>query len=154
MEYKLEFITDYGQFYISDKNSIGNTSSMDFWNDQAFTDKLAVGNDILDVSIHNEIGMVKFSIAILEMKSSIVDFVDFDHVVEASIRINSGVLQVLDCPFSEIIKEINLENGEYRVRVNSINLKISYDLNPNDEYKIEIWKEDYSERVVLKRYLE
>ena len=153
MEFNLEFTTDYGQFYISDKNSIGDTGSTDFWNNQAFADKLAVENDILGVSIHNENGLVRCNIIILPTRSSVVDFDNFDHVVEASIKINSRVLQVMDCPFHEIIKEINLENGEYRVRVNSINLKSSFDINPKDEYKIEIWKEDYSERIVLKRYL-
>ena len=45
-----------------------------------------------------------------------------------------------------------IENGDYRVRVYSKNLNTAYEENPNDTYKIEMWKEVYSERKVLKRF--
>jgi hypothetical protein len=50
--------------------------------------------------------------------------------------------------------EIKIEPGDYRIRVYSCNLKSAYNENPKDFYKIEIWKEVFSNRVVLKRYID
>jgi hypothetical protein len=152
MKYNLKFTTDYGQFYLNDKNATGNTGSQSFWADQAFADKLAVDEGVLGVLIGNDEGKVECEFELLNSKSLISDFGSFDHVVEGSLRIHSGVLQVLDCPFSTVELETEIDNGEYRVRVYSINLNNSYYEVPGDSYKIEMWKEAYSERNVLKRY--
>ncbi|MDC7997695.1 hypothetical protein [Gilvibacter sediminis] len=152
MSLRLKFRTSFRQFYLNDKNSNGDTSSDDFWSDDAFTDKLAVGEGVLGIGIENEEGDVECEFEILVTKSLIEDFSDFDHVVEASLKIHSGFVQVLDCPNSEIVMETAIENGDYRVRVYSKNLNTAYEKNPNDTYKIEMWKEVYSERKVLKRF--
>ena len=154
MKFDLNFITDYGQFYINDIKATGDTSSDDFWSNQAFVDKLAVEKEILGISIANDQGIVNCELEILDSKSQISDFSKFDHVVEASIEIKSGILQVIDCPFSEIILESKIENANYRARVYSSNLESAYSEEPKDHYKIEIWKETYSDRDVLKRYFE
>lgn len=153
MKFELKFTTDYGQFYINDKNAKGNTGSENFWTDQAFADKLAVEDGVLGVAIANDEGKVECEFEILKSRSEINDFKSFDHVVEASIKIHSKVLQILDCPHYNVEIETGIENGEYRVRVYSLKLDSAYDENPNDTYKIEMWKEVYSERNVLKRYL-
>ena len=154
MKFQLKFTTDYRQFYVNDKNANGNTSSDNFWTDQAFEDKLAVEDGVLGIGIANSEGLVDCTFEILNSKSSNNDFSEFDHVVEASLKIHSGVLQVIDCPFSEIEMEIKIEPGDYRIRVYSCNLKSAYNENPKDFYKIEIWKEVFSNRVVLKRYID
>lgn len=115
---------------------------------------MAVEKEILGVSIANDQGIVNCELEILDSKSQISDFSKFDHVVEASIEIKSGVLQVIDCPFSEIILEAKIENANYRARVYSSNLESAYSEERKDYYKIEIWKEAYSDRDVLKRYFE
>ncbi|OXE95593.1 hypothetical protein B0A63_23925, partial [Flavobacterium johnsoniae UW101] len=99
MIFNLNFTTDYGQFYLNDKDE-GDTGSENFWSDQALNDKLAVEKGILGVSIENTEGMVKCELEILNSKSLISDFSSFDHVVEASLEIKTGILQVNDCPFS------------------------------------------------------
>ncbi|MFC4739436.1 hypothetical protein ACFO3U_05470 [Flavobacterium ponti] len=152
MKLKLKFTTDYGQFYINDKNAKGNTSSDNFWSEVAFQDKLAVEDGVLGIGIANDEGIVDCLFEILNSKNLDDNFSKFDHVVEASLKIHSGVLQVLDCPFSEVEMETKIENGDYRIRVYSSNLKSAYDENPKDFYKIEMWKESYKEREVLKRY--
>ncbi|TXF79233.1 hypothetical protein [Chryseobacterium sp.] len=154
MKFQLNFTTDYRQFYINDHNASGSTGSEDFWNEQAYVDKLAIEDGIIGVGIANEQGIVNGELEILDSKSLIIDFGGFDHVAEASIKIHSGVLQVLDCPHSGIELEIQIENGEYRIRVYSLNLESAYDEVPNDSYKIEMWKEVYSDRNVLKRFNE
>lgn len=153
MKFELKFTTDYGQFYINDKNATGNTGSENFWTDQAYADKLAVEDGVLGVAISNDEGKVECEFEILNSKSLISDFGEFDHVVEASMKIHSKIIQILDCPNSEIEIETEIENGDYRVRVYSKNLESAYYEIPKDSYKIEMWKEVYSERNVLKRYL-
>ena len=153
MKIDLNFTTDYGQFYLNDKNFIGQTDSQFFWTDEAYENKIAVEKGILGICIGNDEGIVKCEIQILDSKSTTFDFTKSDHVVEASLTIQSGVLQVLDCPFSEIEFQEDIENGEYRVRVYSKNLESAYNENPNDSYLIEIWKENFSEPIVLKKYL-
>lgn len=152
MNLYLKFLTDYGQFYLNDKNANGNTGSEYFWSERAFADKLAVDDGVLGIGIENDEGKVECEFEILTSKSMTNDFSGFDHVVEASLKIHSGIVQVLDCPNSEVEMETKIENGEYRVRVYSINLKTAHEENPNDTYKIEMWKEAYSDRKVLKRF--
>ncbi|ABQ05865.1 hypothetical protein [Flavobacterium johnsoniae] len=151
MIFNLNFTTDYGQFYLNDKDE-GDTGSENFWSDQALNDKLAVEKGILGVSIENTEGMVKCELEILNSKSLISDFSSFDHVVEASLEIKTGILQVNDCPFSIIVLEEKIEIGNYRVRVYFNNLKSAYFENPKDYYKIEMWKDVFSDRHVLKRF--
>ncbi|MFI5172249.1 MAG: hypothetical protein ACHQFW_07650 [Chitinophagales bacterium] len=150
----LEFTTDYGQFYLCDKNSAQATDSADFWTAQASADKLAVEEGILGVGIGKQYGTVKCELEILQSKNHDVNFASFDHIVEASIKIESGILQVMDCPDSLIKFETKIDVGEYRVRVYSSNLVSCYDENPNDIYRIEIWQEAFSDRIVMKRKLE
>jgi hypothetical protein len=153
MKFELKFTTDYGQFYIKDKNATGNTGSEIFWTDQAYADKLAVDDGILGVAISKDAGKVECEFEILNSKSLISDFGEFDHVVEAGMKIHSKIIQIVDCPNSEIEIENEIENGDYKVRVYSKNLESAYDEIPKDSYKIEMWKEVYSERNVLKRYV-
>ena len=152
MKINLKFVTDYRQFYLNDKNANGNTGSENFWSESAFADKLAIEDGVLGIGIENDEGKVECEFEILNSKSLIDNFTDFDHVVEASLKIHSGILQIIDCPNSEVEMETEIENGEYRVRVYSINLNTAYEENPKDSYKIEMWKEAYSDRKVLKRF--
>jgi len=136
---------------LNDKDE-GDTGSEDFWSDEALNDKLAVEKGILGISIENSEGIVKCELEILNSKSLISDFSDFDHVVEASLEIKTGFLQINDCPFSNLVLEEKIEIGIYRVRVYFKNLESAYSENPEDFYKIEIWKDIFLDRKVLKRF--
>ncbi len=136
---------------MNDKDE-GDTGSEDFWSDEALNDKLAVEKGILGISIENSEGIVKCELEILNSKSLISDFSDFDHVVEASLEIKTGFLQINDCPFSNLVLEEKIEIGIYRVRVYFKNLESAYSENPEDFYKIEIWKDIFLDRKVLKRF--
>jgi hypothetical protein len=80
-----------------------------------------------------------------------------DHIVEATIEIKSGTLEIQDCPLSSVIQTVALENGSYRVRASSYNLDEAYqgvdDQMPIDRYRIEIWKESFSANKVLKQWI-
>jgi hypothetical protein len=125
-----------------------------FWTDQAFVDKMATEYGIVGVGISNDEGIVKCELEVLPNKSLILDLSKFDHVVEASVKIESGILLVQGCPIPHVELELKMIAGDYRIRVYSSNLRTAFDARPKDFYQIEIWEEAYSERIVLKRYLE
>ncbi|MBZ5857731.1 hypothetical protein [Flavihumibacter profundi] len=151
MTYKLSIFTQYGQFYIADKYASGDTGSQDFWNSEAFNDRLAIDDGILGVSIENDEAQANIEIELLDSKIDEKDLSKFDHIVEGSLLIKSGKLQILDCPNFKVELELNIEPDWYKVRVSSSNLDKAYQENPGDKYFIKIWKENYSKRNVIKR---
>ena len=152
MIHKLSFFSQYGQFYIADKDALGDSGSQDFWNNQAFDNRLAVADGILGVSIENDEAIANVEIELLPLKPKENDLNKFDHIVEESLLIRSGRLQILDCPNSQVEFELNLEPNWYRVRVSSANLTKAYQENPEDKYDIKIWKESYSKIKVIKKW--
>lgn len=153
MNHKLSIFTEYGQFYIADRDSAGDTGSSDFWNSEALNDRLAIEKGVLGVSIENDEAIANMEIELLKSRVEESDLSEFDHVVEGSLLVRSGKLQIQDCPHSQVELEIDVEPDWYRVRVSFSNLEKAYQENPEDKYLIKIWKEDYSERVVIKRWI-
>jgi len=153
MKYNLNFRTQHNQFYLYDKASPANTASDDFWTAEAHDDRLALENGILGIGTQCY-GHIKGELDVLDNANQAVDYNHYDHVVEGGLEVKSGVLQVLDCPNSEVELEVKLTPGTYRVRVYSSNLA-SADIDEvegNDYYKIKIWPDTNMERKVLKRY--
>lgn len=145
-----DFYTSHHQFYIYDKFSEDNSS--DFWSDQAYSERLAIGTGLLGISTESY-GQIKGEINLLEQDNITFDIGNYDHIVEGSLDINSGVLQILNCPNSCVELELVVTPGIYRVRVYSKNLA-SYleEINENDYYKIEVWPDRYLDRKVLKQF--
>lgn len=153
-----KFYTEYGQFYIQDKESTGNSGSPNFWTDKAFIERLALEDGLIGVGTQSW-GNIKGEIEILKSPNNNSDFSRYDHIVEGGINIKSGVLQILNCPDYNLEVSIKLEPGKYRARVYSSNLasvKESDLANDTDDdyYRIEIWPSDDMERKVLKQYTE
>jgi len=151
MNHALDFYTAYHQFYISDKESIGNTASSKFWTDDSFNDRLAIEDGVLGVGTECY-GPVKGELMVLDACPNDCNFDEYDHIVEAGIEIKSGVLHIVDCPTSNIQLEINVNPGTYRARIYSSNLISVEDDEGDDFYKIELWPDSIIERRVLKRY--
>lgn len=149
MNYKLDFYTQYHQFFLSDKGSASDFDDNDNLNS---SDRIAGKKDVLDV-ITECYGPVKGEIDLLSKSSTATDFKTYDHVVEQGIEIHSGTLEVLDCPYSSVVLSITLRPGTYRVRVYSSNLASVEGDEGDDYYKIEIWPDSNMERKVLKQYM-
>lgn len=153
-EYSLEFTTSNFQFFIADKESPQDTG--EFWtNTWDLESRLTFEAGIIGVGI-GSYGKVKATLLILKKQSNRSSFETFDHVVEASLVLSSGIVQILNCPDSIVELELDLQPGEYRVRVYSSNLSNAdvYEGNRGtDTYLIEIWPDEQKERVVLKEYL-
>jgi hypothetical protein len=155
MHFDLDFITQYNQFYISDKSSPHNIDSDNFWTDEAFKNRLAVEDGILGIGTECY-GHVKGELNILNSKNRVVDFDEYDHIVEASIKIGSGIIQIIDCPNSAVELEVEITPGIYRVRIYASGLKGIYKDEMEEEagyYKIEIWPGKDFERNVLKEFV-
>lgn len=151
MKYKIEFYTQYSQFYLTSDNAkslvVGNN-----WDNESYEDRLKPLNNFLAVFTQCY-GNVKGELIVLEKPNADIDYSKYDHIVEAGIAVESGILQVLDCPNSSIELEIKVKPDNYRVRIYSSNLASVIDDDGDDYYKIEIWKSNDMERKVLKQYV-
>ncbi|TCC93923.1 hypothetical protein EZ428_03890 [Pedobacter frigiditerrae] len=149
MKYLLDFHTQYSQFYIADKFTYQQTDG-DFWNEDAYNDGLGSKDGILGVGTECY-GPMKGELNTLSEENLNVDFANYDHIVEGSIEIKSGILQILDCPTSTIQLEVNLLPNWYMERIYSSNLESVYGDEGNDYYMIEIWPQPKANKKVLKR---
>jgi hypothetical protein len=151
MLYHLDFSTSYSQFYICDKDFEGDLGSDKFWTKEAFDDRLAIEDGILGIGTECY-GPVKGEFEILIASNDNVALNKYDHIVEAGIEIKSGVIQILDCPFSNVELQVIIERGAYRARIYSSNLNSVDGDEGDDYYRIEIWPDTDMERKVIKRY--
>lgn len=122
-----------------------------FWNKTAFENKLAVSEGTLGVGIQSY-GEVKGEI-IFTNEVPVIKEVEWDHIVEGSMNIKSGLLKVLNCPDCEVKLEINLPPDEYRIRVSGKNLDSVIDDHGDDFYRIDIWPQAYAEPELIKLHL-
>ena len=148
--YKLDFLTTHHQFQIADKSSPFKTDSDDFWTKQASDDKLAIEEGLLGIGTECY-GQVKGDLQLLNFAPEKEDLTTYDHVVEGSINLKSGVLQMFPCLESVPTLELNLPPATYRIRIYSSNLASVDGDDGDDYYRVRIWPEEYQQRKVLKR---
>jgi hypothetical protein len=149
--HKLDFYTQYSQFYICDSNSPLKTDSDEIWTDEAHESRLDVEEGILGVGTECY-GPVKGELEILNQENTTAETDLFDHIVEGGLEIKSGRLRILDCPNSSIELDIPLTDGIYRVRIYSSNLSSVDGDEGDDFYRIEIWKGTGTIRNIIKKY--
>ena len=150
---KYNFTTSYSQFYITDAQYNSMPQSMDL--KKIDIDTRLFNNTEHFVTVYTETySHVNGEISILEKVNEIYNPSLYDHIVESNINIKSGTIQFLDCPFSDVLLEMRISPGLYKIRVYSSNLKsvIDSDKKAKDYYKIEMWKDSTLGRVVLKWY--
>ncbi|MET3129593.1 hypothetical protein ABID42_004719 [Arcicella rosea] len=157
--YNFRFYTDYHQFFIEDGSNEGkgSSASSNFWNEISFKERLALTNGIIGVGVESYGNDIKGEIEILEKPNENIDYSKYDHIVEGGVNIQSGELQILNCPDSHLELSLKIAPGKYRVRVYSSNLAsvkepdLANDTD-NDYYRIELWRSEEMERKVLKQY--
>ena len=148
--HKLYFWTSHHQFYIADSLSPMRTDSEIFWTNEASADKLAVEEGVLGVGTECY-GDVKGDLIVLEMEPEENDFEAYDHVVEGSLYLKSGILKVTPCISNEFALQLFLRPTTYRIRVYSSNLTSVVGDSGDDYYRVRLWPATYSDRKVLKR---
>ncbi|HMH34414.1 MAG TPA: hypothetical protein VK543_15360 [Puia sp.] len=150
--YKLDFYTQYRQFFVADQTSTKNTSANDFWTEEAHEDRLGLGMGILGVGIECY-GQVRGELDILDTCITKIDSSLFDHIVEGGLNVESGVIQVLDCPNFNVELEVKVKPGNYRARVYSSKLNTVHGDEGEDYYRIEIWPDEDMNRKVIKKFI-
>jgi hypothetical protein len=154
--YKLDFFTSDNQFYLCDSAYAGETGDTSFWNNAAYRDRMATAKDkdIVGISIES-FGHVKAELNVLDAPSREKDFKKYDHVVEAGVRISTGLMEVMSFPDSKIQLKAIVTPGYYRIRVYSYDLaNINNEADEGtDHYKIELWPSSNFERKVLKQFV-
>jgi hypothetical protein len=149
-KHDLSFFTEYYQFYILDSETKAQTDAADFWNDEAGQRKLAIGEGLLGVTVA-KYAEIKVEVRVLSAEPT--EDADADHIVETSLNLPSGLLQVKDCTSYDTVLELNLEKRTYRVRISSFKLWTVENDKGDDYYVVEIWKSAFAETVILKEYL-
>jgi hypothetical protein len=150
-KHQLKFFTEYYQFYILDKDSKSQTDSDNFWTPQADTDKMAVEEGLLGITV-GKYAEIDVEVNVLETQNNGRNFDEFEHIVEASIEIPSGVLLVKDCTGFEVQLALQLAPQTYAVRCYSAKLSSIQGDEGDDFYVIEIWASSKIERKVLKQF--
>ncbi len=148
MTYKLDFHTSNNQFYIS--SDINATVGR--WSEASYNDRMVAFNNII-VVFTESYGHIKGELNVLNSANTDTDYYVYDHIVEGGLKVESGIIQFLDCPFSAVQLEILLKPGNYKVRVYFLNM-VGYDSDEeesDDFYKIEIWPDSNLASQVLKR---
>ncbi len=149
-QHNLSFFTEYYQFYILDSETQATTDAPDFWNDEAGNRKLAIGEGLLGVTVA-KYEEIKVEVRVLSSEPS--EDVDADHIVETSLNLPSGILQIKDCTSYDTVLELNLEKETYRVRISSFKLWTVENDKGDDYYVVEIWKSEFAETKILKEYV-
>jgi hypothetical protein len=147
--HQLKFSSEYYQFYILDSISEGKTDALDFWNEEAGQRKLAIGEGILGVTIATY-GNVNAELKILDEKP--IENKKANHIIEASLKVPSGKLQIKDCTGYDTQLEIDLEKTDYRIRISSFNLETVTNDKGYDFYEIEVWKGKFTKPKLIKNY--
>jgi hypothetical protein len=154
--YPLHFSTEYYQFYILDSKTKAQTDADDFWCPEADKRRLAIGEGLLGVTIMTYENVTGYLSILLKKPDDIL--IDAKHIVEASIRIPSGILQIKNCTAYETQFELPIEKGTYRVRITTQKILHSKWEDGQsikefvDDYVIEMWRSNFAKPVVLKTF--
>ncbi len=148
-EQALLFFTEYYQFYIRDAESNAQTDAVDFWNETADKNKIAVGDGLLGITVA-KYAEINVTIKLCDTSPPLDEAAD--HIVDAPLHVSSGKLQVLNCTNFDLKYEALLEKDNYTVRASSYKLDTVQGDKGDDYYVIEIWRA-FAEKVnVLKTF--
>lgn len=156
LQNKIEFWlnTDYDQFYLVDGNETEIANSL--WiNEDDFNSRIEVSGSVMGIRTERS-GKVKVIVEVFDKKPDFESQDEYDHIVECSFEIKSGHLMIKNCPDFELVKDIILPEGIYRIRVSSANLStVASHYSGVDYYRLSIWNEKVmSAKSVLKQYTE
>lgn len=141
-ELKLELFADYFQFYIQDESASGDLS--DKWTNEAVQNLLAIDNGIVGVGTARNM-TVPVVIQIYDQEPEKIESTQvqtINKINECELQVTSGKIVIAGCiDYFPEAKRMELENGNYKVRIYYFNLqKLSEDqLEGEDNYLVQIW---------------
>ncbi len=147
--YPLYFFTEYYQFYILDSETTASTDANDFWSPEAERLRLAISEGLLGVTVA-KYAKIKVSFKVLKKSPSLKT--KADHIVETSLNIPSGHLEIRDCSAYDIILGLDLQKTNYQIRVSSFKLDTVQNDSGKDYYVVEIWPGKIQETKLIKKW--
>jgi hypothetical protein len=150
--HKLQLFADYFQIWLEDPQAFSAQREFLF-TDRHLSDRVWV-NDGLIIMFTARNMMVPIELQTLRTEPS-RDLTIWDHVVETSINIPSGQLEVFGCG-GYSTTNLSVQPGTYRVRLCQGQLaSLSGDgLEGQDHYQILLWPGSSIETTVLKRWVQ
>ena len=148
--HKFKLFADYHQFYLQDEKANGDLSAS--WTEQATADLLAIAPRTIGVgTVRNTMVTVQ---VVVQTSAPEEKFAAWDHVVDCSIEIPTGVIVVAGCTdYFPDAARIKVKPGSYRARVLYGGLgTLSEDgLEGEDCYHVILWPGEQTEVTVRKR---
>lgn len=135
---QLELLADYFQFYLQDEAARGDLSQA--WSPAAVTRMLAMAEGVVGVGTARNM-LVPVTVEVLETAPPVL-FERFDHVVEGSLEVSSGMLCIAGCTdYLPDAVRLPIAKGGYTVRVCASGLgTLSEDgLQGQDHYLVQLW---------------
>lgn len=152
MTHILDFYTGYNTFFISSDNGAAIKGNWLGGQNINNNNRLLHANNLLGVRTASY-GHIKGELVLLSNSNNPIAYGKYDHIVECGVSADSGLIQILECPGSQVVFEIKVKAGLYRIRIYMIGIN-SADIDEdegNDRYIIEIWPDTNIELKVLKR---
>lgn len=149
MKKSYSIFADYRQFYLWDKG-VGPDAPTDY-TDEDVEKRIKVAPNVVVIQPERNMD-VPVEVEVLDC-APCPDLEHWDHVVEASLELPSGQLEIHECTGGPI-DQLSLPSGSYRVRAHYGALsELSADgLDGNDHYKLVIWPAPEAPVVVLKQF--
>jgi hypothetical protein len=150
--FELTLFADYFQFYIQDEAANGDLS--DAWNKETTERLLALAPGTVGIGTVRNMD-VPVTVEILEHAPD-DDSSEWDHVVEASLDVESGRIVIAGCTdyFPDAIR-IEVSPGTYRVRASygALDTLSEDGLSGDDRYRLQLWLATSTAVRILKQRL-
>jgi len=137
IRHKLQVFADYHQFYLWDKGT--NPLAPTDYTDEDVRNMVKVSPGVVVIQPVRDM-TVPLNLEIHETAPE-CNTTDWDHVVECSLELPTGKLQVHECTGGPVL-DLDLDPGSYRVLALFAGLStLSQDgLEGGDEYTVKLWK--------------
>lgn len=147
--HKFEVLADYHQFYVWDSGV--NPEAPEDYTDEDVSRMVKVAKNVVVVQPVRDLD-VPVELELCPSDPG-CELATWDHVVECSVEIPSGKLQVHECTGGAVF-DAAIAPGNYRVRVLFAGLgTLSYDgVDGDDRYRVVLWPGDIVPLTVIKQW--
>jgi hypothetical protein len=132
----IRLFADYHQFYVWDAGT--DPCAPEDYSDEDVARMVKVAENVVVVQPVRQMA-VSVTVTLSEIDPGVVA-ADWDHIVECSLRLPTGHLQVHECTGGAVLDDY-ITPGDYRVRVlfGSLDSLSEDGLDGNDVYRVDLW---------------
>lgn len=136
MKFDVEVFADYYQFYVQD-GVVEPSAALD-WTDEDIEHRAKVSENLVVICPLRNME-VPVSVEI-HASNPLLDWNEYDHVVQCGLALPSGVLQIHECTGGEVLR-INIDPGCYDVLAmyGGLDAIDDHGLEGDDFYRIALW---------------